>query len=171
MPRIDFERMPDDARLWIFGASEPLGDAARARVLEETDRFLEGWAAHGTPLTGARALVDDAFLLVAVDQASVPPSGCSIDAMVRVLKSLETELGVELVSHGDVHLRGERGVERVSRSEFKAGVAEGRWDVDTPVFDTTLTSVGAWRDEGRFEHPARHGWHGLAFFRNAPASS
>ncbi len=165
MPAIDFQAMPDGARIWVFGASAPLEGGVRDRVLAEADRFLEGWAAHGAPLRGARALLHDRFLVVAVDPSTVPPSGCSIDAMVRVLKGLEGELGVEMVSHGAVYARdGDGAVHRLSRADFKAGVAEGRWTPETPVFDTTLTELSALR-AGRFEIPASEGWHAFAFFR------
>ena len=93
MPRIAFDALPDSSRLWIFGAGDVLSDRAVAQVLDSAASFIESWAAHGTPLTGGCTLIEGRFLLVAVDQASVPPSGCSIDAMVRVLKGLEGEIG------------------------------------------------------------------------------
>lgn len=165
MPAIEFDTMPDEARIWVFGASAPIEGAVRDRVLAESDRFLAGWAAHGSPLTGARTLLYDRFLVVAVDPSTVPPSGCSIDSMVRLLKGLEGELGVEMVSHGAVYARDVEGeVHRLSRAEFKAGVAEGRWTLETPVFDTTLTELAALRS-GKFEIPASEGWHAFAFFR------
>ena len=164
MPRVTFDALPDDARLWVFPVQDPL-DADEVRtLLDEVDAFLDGWAAHGAPLTGARRWVEDRFLLVAVDQRSVPPSGCSIDAMVRVLKAMEARSGKTLVGHGPLYLRGEDGgVRAMSRSEFRAAARAGEVSTGTPVFDTTLTSVGAWR-AGRFELPAGESWHGTAFF-------
>ena len=164
MPRVEFSSLPDGSRLWIFGASRELTAEEAERILTEADRFIDGWAAHGSPLTGARDLVEKRFLLVAVDPVTVPPSGCSIDAMVRLLKGLESEIGVEMVSHGDVYVREGDGIARRSRAEFKAGVAEGRYTPESRVFDTTLTDLGRFR-AGDFELPARDGWHGLAFFR------
>ena len=166
MPRIAFDALPDSSRLWIFGAGDVLSDRAVAQVLDSAASFIESWAAHGTPLTGGCTLIEGRFLLVAVDQASVPPSGCSIDAMVRVLKGLEGEIGVPLVAHGDIYLRDADGrTARMSRSEFRAAAAEGQVSPDTPVFDTTLTELARYR-QGRFEVPARDSWHGPAFFRN-----
>ena len=164
MPRIAFNDLPDDARLWVFPVPDPL-DAGEVRdLLGDVDAFLDGWAAHGAPLTGARHWTEDRFLLVGVDQRSVPPSGCSIDAMVRVLKTAEARTGKTLVGHGPLYLRGDDGTIRsVSRREFRDGVQEGRITHGTPVFDTTLTSVGAWR-EGQFEVAAGDSWHGPAFF-------
>ena len=167
MPRIPFERLPDDSRLWVFGAERSLSEPERSELLAEVDRFLDDWRAHGTPLTAARELRDDRFLLVAVDQASVPPSGCSIDALVNVLKELEGRLHVGLVEHGAIYYRERSGaLRRVDRAAFKRLVEAGDVDGDTPVVDTTLTSVSALR-AGELERPARATWHARAFLRGA----
>jgi hypothetical protein len=166
MPRTDFSKLPSDARLWVFGAARPLDARESARLLALVDRFLDGWKAHGTPLTSARDLRESRFLMVGVDEASVPPSGCSIDAMVNELKGLEAELGVELVGHGEVFYRLPSGeVRRVTRAEFRRLVDAGEVSSDTAVFDTTLTQVG--RLSGSWELPARESWHRRAFFKQA----
>ena len=56
MPRVLFDELPPDARVWIFGAERPLVDTERARVLDEVDAFIGQWAAHDVPLTTARDL-------------------------------------------------------------------------------------------------------------------
>jgi hypothetical protein len=167
MPRTEFSRLPGDARLWIFGAARALEARERAELLGLVDRFLDGWKAHGAPLTCARDLREDRFLMVAVDQASVPPSGCSIDAMVNELRQLGDRLGVGLVGSGDVFYRAGTGeVRRASRADFKRLAETGEVDPDTVVFDTTLTRVGR-LGEGSWELPARAAWHRRAFFKQA----
>ncbi len=162
MPRVPLAELPDDARLWIFGATGPLDPAGEERLLDAVDRFLDGWAAHGSPLTAARDWRQGRFLLVAVDQASVPPSGCSIDALVRTLKELEGELGVGLVGHAPIWFRDGDEVRSVSRPEFRRMAEEGRVGPETTVYDPTPTRLGEVR-EGRWERPARESWHGRAF--------
>ena len=70
MPCLPFDAMPDTARLWIFPATRPLSAAEGERVLAETDAFIAGWAAHGVPLTAARDLRHERFLMVAADEAA-----------------------------------------------------------------------------------------------------
>ena len=41
MPRIPFERLPDDSRLWVFGAERTLSDTERRELLAAVDRFLD----------------------------------------------------------------------------------------------------------------------------------
>ncbi|HEX9886391.1 MAG TPA: hypothetical protein VGA70_07870 [Longimicrobiales bacterium] len=163
MPRIDFDALPDDARLWVFGASRPLHAEQADLLLAEVDAFLGGWAAHGSPLTCARDWRHGRFLLVAVDERSVPPSGCSIDAMVRVLKELEARLNASLVDNAPVWYRDGKGVVQASRSEFSRLARDGLVGPGTVVFDGTVTRVADVR-AGAWEAPARDTWHGKAFF-------
>jgi hypothetical protein len=164
MPRIDFSDLPDHGRLWVFPASRRLSLDESARLLSEADAFLDGWAAHGAPLVSGRVMVEGHFLLVGVDEDAEAPSGCSIDALVNRLTELGQEQGVTLVEHAPVWYRKGDTVCAVSRPEFRARVAAGDVDLDTPVFDTTLTRLSALRGGG-LERPARESWHGKAFFR------
>jgi len=163
MPRIAFNTLPDDARLWIFGVGGELTQEREYELLGAVDEFLESWKAHGHPLSCARDWRHGQFLLVGVDERTAPASGCSIDAMVHLLKDLEARLGLSLVDHSRVWYRENGRIERVSRPEFAALAREGRVGLDTAVFDATLTRVGELRS-GRWEVPAREAWHARAFF-------
>ena len=163
MPRTDFEQLPVDARVWIFSAERALTADEQARLLQDVDAFIDQWGAHATPLTAGRELRYDQFLFVAVDQRAAGPSGCSIDALVRQMKGLQEELGVELVNHAPVLFRSGTSIARVPRETFAEMAAEGQVGPDTTVFNNTLTSLGEVRD-GRWEGPASESWHGQAFF-------
>ncbi len=165
-----FHELPDSARLWHFGASRPLEPEEEARLLEEVDRFLDGWKAHGRPLSAARSWRYGRFLLVAADETVTPPSGCSIDALVRTLKGLEEELAVILVDGGAVWYRAEGRIHRVTRSEFRELVRKGDVGLETEVFDGSLTRLGELR-AGAWEGPARERWHAQAFFKGESAGS
>ena len=163
MPRTDFEQLPADARVWIFSAERPLTADEQARLLRDVDVFIDQWGAHTTPLTAGRDLRYDRFLFVAVDQRAAGPSGCSIDALVRQMKGLQEELGVELVNHAPVLFRRGASIERVPRERFAEMAAQGQVSRDTTVFNNTLTSLGDVHD-GRWEVPASDSWHAQAFF-------
>ena len=38
MPRVDFDQLPDDARLWIFTAKRSLSEADQAQLVTEVDQ-------------------------------------------------------------------------------------------------------------------------------------
>jgi hypothetical protein len=159
MPAVPFDTLPDDARLWVFAAAEPLGAEEARRLLDEVDRFLDTWAAHGEPLSAAREWRDDRFLAIAVDQRTAGASGCSIDGLFRRLQALEPALGTTLLGGASrVYWRAADGrVEASPRAEAKAHATRGAWGADSPVFDVGVTTAGDWRR--RFERPARESWH------------
>lgn len=163
MPRIDFDSLPDDARVWVFAAERPLTEEEERALLAPVDAFLDGWNAHGSPLTCGRDWVHGRFLLVAVDERTAPPSGCSIDALVRTLKDLEAKLGVSLLDNHPVWYRAGEEMRREDRSTFRDLAKAGEVGPDTVVFDNTVTRLGQIR-AGEWERPARESWHGRAFF-------
>ena len=163
MPRIDFAQLPADSRVWICSADRVLSNDQQTQLLASVDGFLAQWGAHDMPLTAGREIRYDRFLFIAVDQQRVGPSGCSVDALVRQMKTLQQELGVELVDHAPVIFRRGDEIARVAREEFLALVADGEVSLDTTVFDNTLTRLGDVRD-GRWETNAARTWHGRAFF-------
>ena len=164
MPRVTFDELPPDARVWIFAAERPLAGGERGRVTGEVDAFIDQWSAHGVPLRAARDVRYDQFVFVAVDESAAGASGCSVDALVRRMKGLQAELGVELVNHAPVLYRSGNGIARVSRERFADLAESGAVSPLTVVFDNTLTRVEQVR-AGRWELPAGESWHGAAFFQ------
>ncbi len=158
MPIVRFETLPDDARLWVFAASEPVTSERADRLLAAVDEWLAVWKAHGEPLTCGRDWRDDRFLAIGVDQSTAGASGCSIDALFRVFKELQASGDVSMLSSGRVfHRNAGGGVVGQSRAEFAKSAASGDIGPDTMVFDTSVTSAGAYRSS--FEKPARDSWH------------
>jgi hypothetical protein len=157
MPLVAFEALPDAARVWIFSAAAPVTGTAADALLTLVDGHLHRWRAHGVPLVCARDWRDDRFLAIGVDEAATGASGCSIDALFHVLRDAEREVGTSLVDSTRVFWRDANGVVQVTdRPGFRAAGAAGLIGADTPVFDTTVETVGAWRTV--FERPARESW-------------
>ena len=149
MPQTNLNALSDDSRIWLFGVAPALDDAKRARMLAEVDRFLRDWAAHNVPVTSAREILHDSFLLIAVDKAS-ETSGCSIDRMFGLLRQLERDLGVTILDPNLVFTR-DRGA--MTRDEFRAAA-----EPDTVVFDPLVERLGDVRS-GRWERRAEQSWH------------
>ncbi|MFI5231323.1 MAG: hypothetical protein ACHQSE_02300 [Gemmatimonadales bacterium] len=158
MPLTSFANLPDDARVWVFGAAAPVDDIDSAKLLAAVDTFLVQWKAHGHPLTSAREWRDERFLIIGVDQHTEGASGCSIDGLFRTLQDLEQAVGSSLVGGGLVFFRGPGDlVCALPRDDFEALARRGGAGSTTPVFDTTITTAGDYR--ARFERPASESWH------------
>lgn len=157
MPVVPFDSLPDSSRVWIFGAASALSADAATALLRDVEVYLEGWKAHGNPLTVGSQLREERFLVVAVDQKQEGATGCSIDGLFRVLQGLESSLGTSLVGGGRVYYRDGHGKVAAAERDDVAGLASsGAITKDTVVFDTSLTDLGAFR--ATFERPARDSW-------------
>jgi hypothetical protein len=162
MPLVPFDSLPDDARCWVFGARAPLDDVDEPRLLGAIDRFLTQWKAHGRPLVCGRMFRDEHFLVIAVDERASDASGCSIDGLFRMLQEIEAGIGTSMVGGGNVYVRDSGGmVHCLPLPEFEQMIAAGDATGETIVFDTTVTTLGAYRE--RFEMPARESWHRQLF--------
>ena len=46
MPLVSFESLPDDARVWVFGASTSLDQRAEQLLSHDVDAYLGQWRAR-----------------------------------------------------------------------------------------------------------------------------
>ncbi len=157
MPLVEFSSLPDVSRAWVIGSADPLTTDAEAILIAQVDEYLAGWHAHGEPLTVGRDSREHRFLTIAVDPTASDASGCSLDALFRVFKGMEQVLGTTLLDRARVYFRDQTGVvqstDRPGISELaERGVVTG----ETPVFDTSVQTLGEWRN--RFETPAAQAW-------------
>jgi hypothetical protein len=159
---VPFTELPDEARLWIFSSAEAPAPAVAEELLARVDAFLEEWHAHGHPVVGGRDWRYGRFLMVAADEAATGVSGCSTDALFRVFKGAERDLGISLLDGSLVWYREGNEIRSASRGEFRERVRQGVITPETIVFDNTAATVGDLR-AGRWERRMEESWHGKAF--------
>jgi hypothetical protein len=158
----EFKGLPDTARIWVYGFERPLDDGAAQTVSEQLEAFISGWVSHGIPVNGAYTIQHRRFLLIA---GTCPQgiSGCAIDSSIANLKELRNIHGIDGLNRDLVFFRNADGaIESLDRAAFLHEVECGRVGSDTPVFDTTIETVGDLR-AGRFEEPFERSWHARAF--------
>lgn len=159
MSLVSFEELPDRARVWVFPADRSPSPSEAARMLDRLSSFLEEWTAHSSELHAALDWRHHRFLLVGVDEERMKASGCSIDALMRELRSLEQDLDITLTDYAPVwFLDDEDRIRCVSRERFGELAREREVDEATTVFDPTLESVSELR-QGGLGRAARASWH------------
>lgn len=140
---IDFDKIADDARVWVYQASRPLSQADVKTVEQALLPALTGWAAHGQPLLASAKVIEDRFVIVAVDEDQALPSGCSIDASVHFVQSIAQQLGaagnpVNFLDRSAAYQSADGSVATLALSEIKTAVADGRLKPETTVFNTLV---------------------------------
>ena len=91
---VDFNQMAGSARVWVYQSNRALSLEESKAIAELTVDFLTKWTAHGAGLKSSFRILHNHFLAISVDEAHTGASGCSIDASVHFIQSLERQFGV-----------------------------------------------------------------------------
>ena len=154
---VDFEKLPDHARLWIYLAERPLSQEEEKTIDATLREFMNVWAAHGEPLQASFKIVDRHFVVLAVDEHVHKASGCSIDASVHAMKEVSRQTGIDFFNRNLVPFQqAGHDVLLILRSELKQKLATGVWNARTITFNILADTVGAYRTNWTI--PAEKSW-------------
>jgi len=122
---IPFQDMPDSSRIWIFQGEKPIdpGELNKIEILMKS--FIEDWTSHQSIVKASFSIQHQYFIIIAVDEAQVGPSGCSIDKLFRFVQSMESILGFSLLSKNKIALMKDNTIVTYNLNEFKSMVKQG----------------------------------------------
>lgn len=136
---VAFDQLPDDSRLWVYQSNRPFSKSEIEFISKSLTEFCRTWEAHGEPLATSFKIEFDQFVILAVNENVYGASGCSIDGSVRVLKSIQNQLGVDLLNRSAAFLINDKIVLH-SLPEAKSLLANGTIREDTITFNHSVSS-------------------------------
>ena len=93
---VPFDRLPDEARVWIYATNRHLSDKEVIAIEQELIAFLTQWTAHQQALEASFSIPYNNFIVIGLNENKNLASGCSIDASVHFLKQLVRKFKVDL---------------------------------------------------------------------------
>lgn len=155
---IPFNEMPTHAKVWVYQANRELTQEEITLLETQSKDFLEQWAAHQQPLKSSSNIFYSRFLVIAVDESFNAASGCSIDASVHFVQSLESKLKVDFFDRSKVAFFNpeEKVVFTEDLKNLKQKIAEGIIQAETPVFNNLVTDLASFQRE--WQKPAQSSW-------------
>ncbi|MGB3151257.1 MAG: ABC transporter ATPase [Maribacter sp.] len=154
---VDFKVLPDTSRIWIYQANRTFTDKELEEITKELDEFIQNWTAHGQDLKSGYEIRYKRFLVIALDQSSQFATGCSIDASVHFIQSLEKRYNVELLDKMNVSYKQGEFVAYKTLLEFKKMAKQKAISKKTIVFNNLVASKGEYKEH--WEVPASESWH------------
>ena len=128
-----------------------------AIIKTELDAFLEQWTAHGASLKAGYDLPYHRFIILAIDQSETGASGCSIDASVRFIQSLEQRFDVDLLDKMNVSFKQGEYVAYKTLLDFRKMAKDKAVSKSTIVFNNLVNTIAEYRTD--WEVPAEDSWH------------
>ena len=125
----------NDYRVIIYPASRPFSTKEAKTITEKLYDFLATWAAHGKALTSSFKIEKNQFIVICVDEEKEAASGCSIDALGKVMREIDEEFQLGLFDRMKASYIENGEVKTLKLIDFKNGVRNGEISKDIEVFD------------------------------------
>lgn len=153
----NFENLPDDSRIWVYQSNRKLSDAEVSAIFPKIEAFLENWTAHGSDLEAGFEIKYNRFIVLGLNQANASASGCSIDASVHFIQSLEKELDIDLLDKMNVTFYSGEYIAHKSLSDFRKMAKAKSVSPNTVVFNNLVNTKAEYLEN--WEVPAKESWH------------
>ena len=158
---VPFESLPEESKIWIYQSNRKFSDDEITEIETALQAFLENWAAHGTSLESSYQLKYNRFIVLAVNQEVQNATGCSIDASVEFIQSLEKKYSVDLLDKMNVTFKLGEHIAHKPLIDFKKMVKDKAVTENTIVFNNLINTIEEFNDS--WEVPALHSWHSRFF--------
>ncbi|MEN8788474.1 MAG: ABC transporter ATPase [Flavobacteriaceae bacterium] len=154
---VSIDQLPETSRVWIYQSDRKFSDEEVESIEAALDNFIQAWTAHGKDLKAGFEIRYHRFIVIALDQAHTAASGCSIDASVHFIQSLEQKFNLDLLDKMNVTFKQGEYIAYKSLMDFKKMAKEKAISAKTVVFNNLVTDIREYRDH--WEVPAEESWH------------
>jgi len=154
---VDFKTLPDNSRIWIYQCNRSFSETELEEIKLALNDFLTQWTVHGQDLRAGYEMPYKRFIVIGLDQSLASASGCSIDASVRFIQSLEKKYEVDLLDKMNVSYKQGEFVAYKPLADFKKMAKQRAVSKNTVVFNNLVVTKGEYLEH--WEVPASESWH------------
>ncbi len=156
-----YKNLPGNARVWIYQGDRKFTREETEIISAQAILFINQWTRHGDDLKGTFIIKYNQFLILAIDENFEKASGCSIDASVRFIQSLENEFNIDLMNKMNISFRDRNNINIVKLSDFEKYVKDHKITRETIVFNNMVATKEDF--ETKWEILADKSWHNRFF--------
>ena len=156
-----FIELSEESKIWIYQSNRKFSDDEFSEIEKDLKFFLENWSAHGTSLECGYELKYNRFIIIAVDQENQAATGCSIDASVQFIQSLEAKYSVDLLDKMNVTFKNGEHIAHKSLIDFKKMAKDKAVTENTIVFNNLVNNIEEYNES--WETIVSESWHSRFF--------
>ena len=134
---IPFNTLPDSARIWIYQANRMLQANDALAISDFLTPQIQDWLAHQQPLLASFKIIENRFVVIAVDENESLPSGCSIDKSTHWLQQLGAKLNIDFFDRSVAYLEDET-IKTLPVNAIKAAILENQIEPNTLIFNNLV---------------------------------
>jgi len=154
--RVDFNTLPDQAKVWMYQSSKPLQESEITTIRNFAEEFLSNWESHGIPVEGAIDIVKDHFIRIAAFTNEPSMCGRAQDAQVNFVKDIELKLNLVLTDRLELAFEIQNVVKIIQMSSVETNISERTIMAETVFFNNLVSSKSEFRNG--WSVPASKSW-------------
>ena len=147
---VNFNTIPEESRIWIYAADHKLTNDQESCILKSISDHLQNWEAHKVPLTAGVTILENHFIVIALDETKNGASGCSIDTLQNKIQNLEKDLSISLLNRLNVFCRIDNEIECIPTLKLVDNANQ-----DTLFYDLTIQKKS---ELDSYLKPISEGW-------------
>ena len=97
-----FPNLPGSSRVWTYLCNRALSAKEVNEIQLDLNLFTKSWKAHQKQLNASANIIFDQYVVFAVDEAAAEITGCSIDASVHFMKTLQEKISADFFNRMNV---------------------------------------------------------------------
>ena len=130
---VDFNTIADQSRIWIYAAEHKLTNDQENYILYHISVHIQNWEAHKVPLTAGVTILENHFIIIALDESKNGASGCSIDTLQNKIQEIEKELSVSLLNRLNIFCKIDDTIKCIPTTKLA-----GNANQETLFYDLTI---------------------------------
>lgn len=146
----------DESKIWIYQAERALSEDEIKEITPLFQNFCSNWTAHNNQLKASFEIIQNRFIVLAVDESMNTASGCSIDKSVAFLKSMSERLGINLFERMQMAYLKNDVLETIHYNDLKSAFESKTIDDDTLFYNNIVQNLGEYRNN--FLSPLKSHW-------------
>ena len=135
---IDFKKLPEDSRVWIYQSDRNFTEPDIKIIENKTTLFLSNWKAHGNDLQASYLIIENRFLVIAVNERFNPIGGCSIDYSLQLVNDISSTINLDLLNRLNINYRSKNIIKSISLRDLKNRIKSRSLSPETIIFNTTV---------------------------------
>ena len=147
---VEFENISDNSRVWIYASPILLNNENQTYISKLLSNHINNWQAHQVSLTAAFTILENHFIVIALDENIASASGCSIDTLQHKIQEIENYLTVSLTNRLNVFCIVDNKIKCIPSTELSKFANK-----ETLFYDLTIQKKA---DLYSYLKPIKEGW-------------
>ena len=113
-----YSELPSNSKVFIYQSDKELNNKELSQIKNLLTDFSTNWQTHGKPVCNSFKLFNY-FICFFVDESSYSTSGCSLDSMVGLVKSIGVKFNIDFFNRNNIAFIDNMQTKLLSINDFK----------------------------------------------------